>query len=153
MAYKQLSDDAALALNGTTDPATGLVFPRLLERNWGADTLRAIGQFLRVFPSDLRVMEIQDNPDAVGVLPGVCTIGGVLLDYAGSAGAPVLDGPLKFPNNAVSFVWAFNNAGVIGFDSGAAWPGTTHLKLARITMDAGAIVQNKDFRAAAMLSV
>lgn len=154
MSIKQLTDDEALDLNGTTDADTGLQYPQLLEANWGAAVLRALNQFLKVAFTDLMVIEIDGNADAVGVLPGVATIGGTLMEYGGdtdSGGA--VDG---LTDDDTTYIWLEDDGGgnpqVNSAVDGTGWPGTAHVKLAKVTMSSGAITEIKDMRGAAALT-
>ena len=152
MTVKQLTSDQALALESTTDPDTGLQFPALLSAQWGAAVLAALQMLIDASLPDLRVVEIENNADAIGVLPGKAIIEGTLLEYAGDTDAGgAIDG---LTDNDTTLIWAENNAGSMQINSavdGTGWPSSDHLKLAKVTLSGGAIDSIEDMRAATVL--
>lgn len=145
MAIKQLSDDDALALNGTTDADTGLEYPQLLQARWAEAILRGLNTFLLAALPDLRVVEVVGNADAVAVLPGAVVIAGNAYDYAGED--PAAD---ALTDNDVTYIWLqLDGAGGVEIASaidGTGWPAQAHVKLAEVTMVAGAITGIVDRR-------
>ena len=89
------------------------------------------------------------NNTTINIAAGRCSIGGVVLAYAGGT----VD--LSAANNATSYVWIYNNSGAatIGHATGG-WPSssTRHIKLAEVTLSAGLITQILDRRGEAILS-
>ena len=152
MTVKQLTSDQALALESTTDPDTGLQFPALLSAQWGAAVLAALQMLIDASLPDLRVVEIENNADAIGVLPGKAIIEGTLLDYAGDTDAGgAIDG---LTDNDTTYIWAENNSGSLAINSavdGTGWPSSDHIKLAKVTLSGGAIDSIEDMRAATVL--
>lgn len=150
MALKQLTDDEALNLNGTTDD-NGLTYPTLLQDDWAAELLRGLYHFLELFVSDLRVLEVDGNADAVAVLAGRALIVDEMLVYAGSGGAAAVDG---LTDNDTTYIWAEKSGSALVINSavdGTGWPATPHVKLATVTMANGAITSLVDLRGAMML--
>ncbi len=149
MTVAQLSDDDALALNGTTDSRTALQYPELLQARWAEAVLRGLYQIQLVTLPDLRVVEIEDNADAVGVLAGFADVNGTLYAYAGATGANgAIDG---LTDNDTTYIWAAVSAGSLVIDSAidaTGWPATDHVKLAKVTMAGGVITDIDDVRGA-----
>jgi len=140
MAEKQLTDSAATALAGTTDGTTGVVHPSSGADPWLAAYMRHLDQtrVIATATNNLRVYEVDSNPDAVGVRTGRGVIGGVIYSYAGLD--PAVDG---LADNDTTYLWAEDNgAGVLQVDSvidATGWPNMPHIKLAEVTMAAGVI--------------
>lgn len=155
MGIKQLTDDEALALNGTTDSDTGLVYPALLEARWGEAVLRAFDTLLSIAVPDLQIVEIEGNADAVGVLPGKAMIAGTVYEHAGDTDSGgVIDG---LTDNDTTFVWAEppgsgTSPAINSAVDATGWPSGDHIKLAKVTMSGGAIDSIEDMRTAAMLT-
>lgn len=153
MALKQLTDDEALALSDTTDPATGLQYPRLLSARWAEAILRALNRFLDVAAPDLRVLEVEGNADAVAVLAGRATIAGTMYAYAGETGDNgAVDG---LADNTTHLIYAHVDGGELAIASateGEDWPAEPHLKLAVVVMAGGEVTSVQDVRGAQMLS-
>jgi len=149
MALAQLTDDQALALSGVTDSRTGLVYPTLFQARWAEAIYRALNQFVSVCIPDLRVLGVDGNNAAVAVLPGVCTIDGVMLEYAGSAGAAAVS---SLSDNATHFIWAQKNGSDVQIASATSttgWPAGDHVKLARVVRAGGVITSITDLRGSA----
>lgn len=84
----------------------------------------------------------------IRILPGRATIDGLPLAYSGGT----ID--LAANNNDVTYIWAYINTGAIaitGAVDGTGWPATSHVKLAEVTLLAGAITTIVDRRAESML--
>ena len=88
MAENQLTDAAATALGGTTDPDfdTGVAYPAANADPWlipfyqfGHQILNALAEVA----NNLRVFNDDAGGTTLGVTPGRCTINGVVTTYAG----------------------------------------------------------------------
>lgn len=146
MALDQLTDDEALALLGTTDADTGIAYPQLLQSRWAEAIARGMHRTLEVALTDLRVLAVSGNADAVAVLPGAVQVGNTLLEYAGAD--PAVD---NLTDNDATFIWAYNDGGSLAIDSAVdatGWPSVAHVKLARVTMASGVITSIDDLRGA-----
>ena len=151
MPETQTDDASALALAGTTDPNSGLVYPSTdTENGWGAQVLRLLQHLLTCFApaGELRVYETDAAADAVGVRAGRRRLGSTVLVYAGSETA-VTD----LDDDATTYVWLYNNAGTGAIGSGAAWPSVAHWRLAEVTMADGVITQILDRRGECVVGV
>lgn len=151
MSEKALTDEQAVALSGTTDATTGVTFPQVASNNWAAAIYRTFQRMIDALlrANDLRVYPVEGNADAVGVRPGRIRFGGTALAYAGAD--PAVD---SLTNNATTYVWAYNNSGVIAISSStSAWPAYPHRRLAEVTMASGAITAILDRRSEGLSDV
>jgi hypothetical protein len=150
MTEKALTDNQASALSDTTDATSGVVYPSATQRNWAATGYRLFERIIEAFirANDLRVYEIEDNADAVGVRSGRVTFGATALAYTQED--PAVDG---LTDNDTTYIWLYNNAGAatigsaLDGGSGGGWPSVPHYKLAEVTMSGGAITAILDRRA------
>lgn len=156
MAFRELTltDEAALALEGSTLPRTNVAVPPLV-RGWAAHFYRCVGGLngLGELSNNLRVYALENDAtpgvmlhDRVGVAPGRVTLNGTGVSLAAAAVATGIgsDGGYK--------VWAALNgastaAVVVVSSAGGAWPGTPHFKLAEVTKFGGVITAITDARA------
>lgn len=152
MAEKQLTTDEANALSGTTDPATGTRLPSADADPWLPGRNRTDHHLMRIAEATnlLRVYELDDNADAVGVRPGRCTIDGTVYAYAGLE--PALD---ALDDNDTHLIYAEDDGGgdlqIASATDGEGWPATAHLKLAEVTIEDGEITELLDRRGDAIL--
>jgi hypothetical protein len=144
MTERILTDTEAIALQGTTDAATGVVFPVVSQNNWAANfyrfSQRVIDALLRA--NDLRVYPVEGNADAVGIRPGRRRAGSTVINYLGQD--PAVD---NLTNNDTTYIWIGLNGSISSAVDGTGWPAAPHFKLAEVTMVDGAITAIVDRRA------
>lgn len=144
MAQKQLTDAEAASLYGTTDADSGVPTPAVTKNNWGPDMVRTIDRLSAVAFDDLQVYETDDADDSIAVRPGRVAIRGTGYTYAGAD--PAVS---SVANNDTTYVWAYVSGGAIAIGSAidaTGWPATPHVKLAEVTLSAGAITTIVDRR-------
>lgn len=152
MTEKVLNDDEATALYGVTDPDTGVVIPNVTISNWGPARNRTDQRLVDVakLANALRVYPVDDDPLAVGVRAGRCTIGDVVYSYIGQD--PAVSG---LTNNDTTYVWAQDNGAdaleIASNIDATGWPTTPHIKLAEVVVTDGLIEQIVDRRSDTML--
>lgn len=147
-----MTDDEAAELYGTQDTDTGLVYPSVTVNNWGPPRTRFDAGLIALakLANNLRVYEVADNADAVGVMPGRVAFDGTGYAYAG--GDPAVD---ALANNDTTYVWAYLSGGVVTIASAldaTGWPAYQHVKLAEVTMTAGVISELVDRRGESLFS-
>lgn len=151
MSEKLLTDSEAAALYGVENSVTGVKYPSVTVNNWGNNRNRCDERLIAIatLANNMRVFEVEDNADAVGVRAGRCIIDGVV--YAYTEEDPAIDG---LTNNDTTYIWAENDSG-INIDSaidGTGWPAGAHIKLAEVTMSGGVITGIVDRRPELILS-
>lgn len=146
MSELPLTDNQAAALSGTTDTDVGATYPSATQKVWQNAGYRLFEWFVRAFrlANDLRVFEVADNADAIGVRAGRVKFGATALAYAGAD--PAVD---ALTDNDVTYVWLYNSGGTATIASaidGTGWPAYPHYKLAEVTMSGGVITAILDRR-------
>lgn len=153
MAIKQLSTSEANALAGTTLSNTGAPIPAIGDSSYTDEIHSAMNQLDLSAASWLRVVEIDGNADAIGVLPGRLTIEGQTKTYAGDTDAGgAVDG---LTDDDTTYIWAYLSGGSVTIGSaidGTGWPSYPHVKLAEVTMASGVITAITDRRAEAIFT-
>lgn len=152
MAENQLTDAAATALGGTTDPDfdTGVAYPAANADPWlipfyqfGYQILNALAEVA----NNLRVFNDDAGGTTIGVTPGRCTINGVVTTYAG--------GTISLTDNDTTYIWLTDGgagAGALGSAiDGTGWTGSDHIKLAEVTVASGEVTAILDRRVEQML--
>jgi hypothetical protein len=145
MAFEQLSDAEALALNGTVD-AAGVAYPQLLQARWAEAMLRALARLREVAVTSLCVLPIQDEPAAVGVTSGSVVLEGVLLEYAGSGGSAAVT---SIADNDTALIYGEKSGSSLVIakrTTAQGWPTTAHVKLAKVEREGGVILSIQDMR-------
>lgn len=148
MAETQLSDAAALELSGTTDADTGVQYPERSLNNWAAAFFRWVAQTIKAFATanHFRIHEVDGNPDAVGIRGGRTKCAGVLATYATTE--TLID---SLADNDTTYIYLYvDGSGTTQISSSldaVGWPTSAHLRLAEVTMAAGAITAILDRRA------
>lgn len=126
--------EAGVRIDGVGDPVANLVA-----------AIEQLGQsaahWLQVKPDDNGA----GSTTHVRVLGGRATLDGV----SGAFASQVIN--LAGYNNATACLWAKIDDGDIVIAHASGWPATSHLKLATITLMAGAITSITDMRAESML--
>lgn len=146
MTVKALTDQEANSLalgGGVTDVATAVRHTPADADPWLAHRVRTDARMVALLAvaANLRVEQIQEADDAVAVLAGRCSIGGVSLTHEGAD--PAVSG---LPDNATTLIWAEPDGDSLAIASGAQWPPTAHLKLAEVSVVGGAIAFIADRR-------
>ncbi|MEM6333750.1 MAG: hypothetical protein AAF823_10475 [Planctomycetota bacterium] len=143
MSTPDLTPTQADALTDTRDPRTGLRYPPIgLQpyHRWLLDTLHRLAAHAA---SDYLVTPDTATPTSIHVAPGRASIGGTPLPHAGTT----LE--LAALNNDTALVHLTDNAGspeLAASASAVGWPATPHIKLAEVTLAAGAITAITDRR-------
>jgi hypothetical protein len=153
MSVKALSNSVLNTLSGGFTSWLGL-FLKPMDPTGVQSWWYLIDLFIRVdrgcAPISAGLVQQDDaNATSINLAAGRFSIQGVGLSYAGE----VID--LASANNAVSYVWLWNNSGTatIGHAlSGTGWPAYSHIKLAEVTLAAGLITVILDRRGEAALS-
>lgn len=150
MTIRDLTSEEVTALVGTRHDATGVEFPPAGLQPYHEWLVRQLHHLAQSAAGDLRVVRDDANDTTVRITPGRASIEGVALVYSGG----VLD--LASYNNDTAYLWLADDSGaaLIGAGSDAAgWPGSAHIKLAEVVLEAGTIVAMLDRRFETMLSV
>jgi hypothetical protein len=144
MTERTLTDSQAVALQGTTDADTGVVYPVVSQNNWAANFYRFASRLVDALlrANDLRVYPVDGNPDAVGIRPGRRRAGSTTINYLGQD--PAVDG---LTDNDTTYIWILLNGSIASAVDGTGWPAAPHFKLAEVTMVDGAITAIVDRRA------
>ncbi len=150
MSIQELSPDEIDALVGTRHPVTGVEYPPNGLQPYYHWLIRALHLLSESSIGAFRVAKEETSGTTVRVAPGRATLSGVVLGYPGGN----ID--LSGFNNDTAYVWLHNNAGspAVGTAPDATgWPGTTHLKLAEVTIASGQVTQIIDRRIDHLFSV
>lgn len=138
-----VKDPTTSGLVGTRGARSGVRYPAQGERSWHEWLVGALWHLDLAGAGSMQVREDDANATTVRIMAGRYRIHGTVLAYAGGA----VD--LAAHNNDTAYVWAYNSSGsaaiLFGAD-GSGWPGTAHLKLAEVTLSAGAITAIVDRR-------
>lgn len=143
MPVKDPSNAVIDALPGTR-AGSGLLWPlRSVFPSWYS-LMAMIWHLQRLVAplSALMVVESSTAANAVYVLPGRCQIDGTALAWAGGD----LTG---LANNDTTYIWAYKSGSAVLINKavdGTGWPGGLHIKLAEVTVTAGAITAIVDRR-------
>jgi hypothetical protein len=143
MAVRELSAEEIEALVGTRHGVTGMEYPPQGLQPYYQWLIRTLHLLAESSAGALRVAQDASSPTAVTVAPGRASIQGVALSYEGG----VID--LAGFNNDTVYVWLFDDSGAaaVGFGAeGDGWPVQAHIKLAQVTLEAGAITGILDRR-------
>ncbi|MEM1027543.1 MAG: hypothetical protein AAGJ38_05625 [Planctomycetota bacterium] len=138
-----LSPDAIRDLVGTRHAATGIEFPLAGLQPYHDWLIRTLHRLAESSVGAFRVDRAGDNATTVHISPGRASISGVVLTFDEAT----ID--LAAFNNDTAYVWLEDNAGVAQLGNAAAstgWPSDAHLKLAEVTLAAGAITTVLDRR-------
>lgn len=148
MAIDELSADQAEALAGTQDATTGVTYPANGLQPYYLWLIQTLSKLAAASAGTLRVVKDDASATTARVMPGRASISGTALDYAGGT----LDlGPY---NNDTVYVWLYDDGNGGAVDTAAAgtgWPSGGHIKLAEVTVSAGAITDVLDRRFETML--
>lgn len=143
MAIVELTAAQARALAGTRHAETGVLFPEEGMQPYYLWLVRTIHELASASAGALRVSPDDATPTSVRVAPGRATLQSAALAFEGSA----ID--LAAFNNAVAYVWLYNDSGpaAIGVSaSGGGWPTTPHVPLAEVTLTGGRVQSILDRR-------
>ncbi len=143
MAPKLITLAEIQALVGTRGPA-GMRYEAKDEFPSYEYLMRMLHQVQQATAASAALMVCPDESaaNAVYVMAGRCSIDETALAYAGG----VVSG---LSNNATTYIWAAKPSSIVVITkglSGAGWPGTTHIKLAEVTLSAGIITAIVDRR-------
>jgi hypothetical protein len=150
MPIQDLTADQIDSLVGTRHPGTGIEYPPDGLQPYYYWLIRALHLLAESSLGALRVTEDDSSSTAIQITPGRVTVSGVVLDFTGETN------DLSAFNNDTVYVWLRDNAGVPGIGINAAsggWPGISHIKLAEVTIAAGAITGILDRRLETVFSV
>lgn len=137
-------------LAGTTDPATGVVYPSLGMQPYYDWLMQSLHRLVRASLPDFLVTQDDTSETSIHVAPGHATIGADVLAFDGQT----ID--LASVNNDTALIHLTSSGGapVVAADaSGTGWPAGSHIKLAEVTVSAGVITAIADLRMQTVLSV
>ncbi|MCE5325324.1 MAG: hypothetical protein LLG01_02805 [Planctomycetaceae bacterium] len=141
-----LTTDAANALSGTTDPATGAVYNTIGQSPYytAAYQKEAIWNRILALPNALRV--VKDGETTFGVMAGTFCRHGQAVAYAGSTGNALT-------SNATNYI-SLSEAGALQVNT-TGFPDASHVPLAAVTVGAGSYLHSNiaDCRGRAMFHV
>ncbi len=150
MTIRDLSSDQITDLVGTRHQTTGVEFPPAGLQPYHEWLVRQLHHLAESSCGALRVVRDDESATTVRVMPGRASVDDAVLAYDGG----VFD--LAAYNNDAAYLWLEDDSGSasIGIaSSGSGWPGGAHLKLAEVTLAAGAISDILDRRFEAVLRV
>ncbi len=134
-------------LDGTRHEKTGAKYEAKNTEGWWEWIMSTLYHLGEASAGWLQVREDDSSALAVRVTPGRASFDGAAYSYAGG----VVSG---LTNNDTTYIWAEIDGGSLTIDSGidgSGWPATAHLKLAEVTISAGAISGIVDRRQELML--
>jgi len=142
MASQDLTQQQILDLAGTHHVATGVEFPQPGLQPYYQWLMQTIHRLAERSAGDLLVGLDDSSSTSVWISSGRASIAGVSLQFTGQS----LD--LGSLNNDTVAVWLEDSAGPqIEYESTAiGWPASDHIKLAEVTVTAGAIANITDLR-------
>lgn len=150
MSIKELTTEQVQGLVGTRHAVCGIEYPPNGLQPYYQWLIRTLHLLAESSLGALRVWADDSSEASVQVAPGRASISGVVLDHPGQ----LLD--LSSYNNDTAYIWLFNNSDLpaigVGTDA-VGWPGSSHLKLAEVTIESGQITQVLDRRIEQILSV
>lgn len=147
MGIMDLTSEQIEALVGTRHEQAGFEYPPAGLQpyyDWLVRTLHHLGENAAGW---LGVRRDDANATSVHVAPGGAVIDGQRVSFDGGA----ID--LAVHNNDTAYVWLVIDEGEALLDAGGdgdGWPAAGHVKLAEVTLEAGAVVSIVDRRPAAM---
>lgn len=150
MSIQELTPDQIDGLVGTRHPSTGIEYPPNGLQPYYRWLIRALHLLAESSFGALRVAQDDSSNTTITIAPGRVTISGVVLDFPGQTS------DLSAFNNDTAYVWLRDNAGSPGIGINGAsggWPGISHIKLAEVTITAGAISGILDRRMETVFSV
>ena len=150
MSFEQLTSDQIEDLVGARHDTTGIEYPPIGLQPYYEWLVRTLHLLAESSCGALRVGPNESNATHVRVAPGRAFISDVVLDYAGGA----VD--LSAYNNGTAYLWLESDSGsaTIGVDSDVnGWPADPHIKLAEVTLAAGAVTNILDRRFETILRV
>jgi len=136
MPSADLSTQAIGDLVGSRHTVTGTEFPPAGLQPYHDWLIRTLHRLAEGSAGALRVERSDQSPMSVCVAPGRASIAGVALSLDEST----LD--LSGFNNDTALIWLADNAAAAELNAAShstGWPGSAHLKLAEVTLSAGAI--------------
>lgn len=148
MSIVELTREQARTRAGTRHAQTGVLYPEEGVQPYYLWLVRTLDDLASCSAGALRVAADDASPTSVRVAPGRATLQRTPLAFAGET----LE--LAAHNNAVAYVWLFNDAGAAAVGVGASgdgWPDTPHLPLAEVTLSGGRITSILDRRFDTML--
>jgi len=149
MAVKDLSATQIAALVGTRLAGPGLLVAAPYSADWYAWLINALIHLAEGSAAyALSVRADDGSATTVRIQAGRATLNGAALAYAGGTVN------LSAHNNDVAYLWAYNSSGAVAIGYGAdgsGWPAVPHLKLAEVTLSAGAITAILDRRSETLL--
>ncbi len=149
MTIRELASEDIAGLVGTRHPIVGFEYPpNGLQPyyQWLISTLHLLAE---AGVGGLRVAQDDISDTNVVVSPGKVTLDGLVLNYSGGN----ID--LAAFNNDTALLWIYNNTGFAAIGTAstlASWPAYPHIKLAEVSLLAGAITQIQDRRHETILS-
>lgn len=150
MATVQLSESQIQPMVGSYHPSVGFSYPPSGLQPYYVWLINALHQLAESSAAAFRVTADDASAMSVRIAPGRATIGSTILVYA----AGVLD--LASFNNQTALIWLADNAGqaqIQAADSLTGWPASAHIKLAEVTLEAGAITAVLDRRWETILKI
>jgi hypothetical protein len=150
MPIKELTPDQIDSLVGTRHPSAGIEYPPNGLQPYYQWLIRALHLLAESSLGALRVAGDDSSDTTITIAPGRVTISGVVLDFTGQTS------DLSAFNNDTAYVWLRDNAGSPGIGINGAsggWPVIPHIKLAEVTITAGAITGILDRRTETVFSV
>lgn len=146
----QLTESQIQSLVDTRHPSVDLLYPPSGLQPyylWLINSLHRLAESsasaFQVTPDDASAMSIRIAPGRAAIGSSVLVYGGETIDLAAN-------------NNQTVYVWLHDNAGQAQVQtaiSGSDWPGSSHIKLAEVTLAAGTITAILDRRWETILKV
>ncbi len=147
MAVKDKSNTEIDALVGTRDALTGALVVGSGVTPWFYAVTAGLVNLATASAGWVQVRQDDASATTARVMAGMVTIQGTILSYAGG----MVDLAALAPGTAC--IWIYNSGGTATIGTGVAWPATSHIKLASVTLDATpAITGITDWRPAAALT-
>jgi len=143
MAIQTLSSEQIDSLVGTRHDTTGFDYPPDGLQPYYEWLVRTLHLLAESSCGSLRVAQDDAGGTTVRIAPGRAEISNIALDYTGGT----ID--LSSYNNDTAYLWLEDDSGSahIGVDTDAnGWPAGAHIKLAEVTLSAGAITTILDRR-------
>lgn len=150
MAIEPISHDQILAQVGQRDTHTGFQTPPIGQQPYYDWLIQSLQLLSDASCGALRVVKDDSSDTAIRIIPGRASVDGTALDVE----SEVFD--LATYNNLMVYVWLEVDNGEPKLKIAASnqdWPVTTHLKLAEVTLETGAITHILDRRFETILKV
>ena len=143
MPFAEITPEQIDQLIDTRDAATGIAFPRRGLQPYFNWLIQTLAQLAAASAGDLRPGLADTSATRLWIAPGRCALDGAARAWPG--------GELELAtfNNSTALVWARASEQGLAIDAADAsegWPRTPHLRLARVTLQAGAIASVEDLR-------